>query len=442
VQSGASTRKGPQGLPLDSGPAGDLLFAIEHLRSERLDLAEPVLERVLKRHPRQADALHFLGVLRHAQGRTDEAIASIRSSLTVLPRNAGAWNNLGNVLLLAQRADEAAEAYSQAVEVADPRDAQAALSLGNLGALYRRLGRLEDSERACRRAVELDERCGDAWYQLSTTLIRQRRVHDGVLAYCKAVALWPAQQQSRGEVIRALLTLGEHERAAALLRDWLTSDAGNPVASHMLAACAAADGAPAPERASDAYVRQVFDGFAASFDSKLEALHYQAPRLVGEALAAAGGAPAAALDIVDVGCGTGLCAPHLRPYARRLYDVLHQAELTHYLATQPGAFDVVLSADTLCYFGALEGALAAANVGLRGGGILVFTVEALAQGSGLRSRLQTNGRYAHDGGYVRSALEVAGFHGIRLQPAHLRMEAGEPVAGWVLTAVAGEVGRA
>ena len=64
--------------------------AIEFLRSDRLDDADALLGDILAAEPGHADALHFLGVLRHAQGRNDDGIALIRESLTVAPRNAGA----------------------------------------------------------------------------------------------------------------------------------------------------------------------------------------------------------------------------------------------------------------------------------------------------------------------------------------------------------------
>ena len=429
--------------------AVDLAAAIDHLRNERVAEAEPLLLRLLERAPLQPDALHFLGVLRHTQGRIDEALDLIGRSLAALPDNASAWNNLGNVLLLAGRADEAAEAYAKAVQFSDGKGNEAPLALNNLGVLYRKLGRLDDSERACRRALALAPEFGDAWYNLSNTLIRMGRIHDGLIAHGKAVAAWPEHQQSRQEVIRALLLLGENERAAALLREWLADDAGNPVAQHMLAS---AEGAQAPARASDGYVQQVFDGFASSFDAKLEALGYRAPALVTQALGALVGTPAATLAIVDAGCGTGLCGPGLRPFARRLagcdlsagmlrrakeralYDVLHQAELTHYLATQPGAFDAVVSADTLCYFGALDDALAAARLALRPEGRLVFTVEALGAGRADDHVLQSNGRYAHGEHYLRWVLAASGFGEPRLRRETLRLEAGEPVAGWLVSA--------
>jgi predicted TPR repeat methyltransferase len=423
-----------------------LAAAIDALRAERLEQAETRLEHILRRWPAQADALHFLGVLRHAQGRAAEAVRLIRRSLAIQPGNASAWNNLGNVLLLEGQADEAAAAYECAIARGASEDVVRAQ--GNLGLLYRRLGRLDASERVLREALERDAQNGDAWYHLSTTLIKQGRIHDGLVAHSRAVALWPQQLQSRQEVIRALLLLDERERAARLLREWLGSEPGNAVAEHMLAACEGR----APARASDGYVQQVFDGFAASFDAKLEALHYRAPELVVQALRRAVGEPAASLSICDAGCGTGLCGPGLKPFASRLagcdlsegmlrraqarqvYDVLHRAELTHYLSTQPGAFDAVVSADTLCYFGALEAVLDAVRTSLRPGGRLVFTVEALAEDHAMGHRLQGNGRYAHHESYLAAVMAASGFDAVEAVSVVLRLEAGEPVNGWLIGA--------
>src|SRR4029450_3384975 len=106
-------------------------------------------------------------------------------------------------------------------------------------------------------------------------------------------------------------------------------------------------------RASDAYIEKTFDSFAASFDSKLAKLSYRAPELITEMLKRPGLPPSKSLDILDAGCGTGLCGPLLAPYARRLvgvdlsermlaqartrgvYDELVKGELTAYLRNSP-----------------------------------------------------------------------------------------------------------
>src|SRR5215472_12628636 len=52
-----------------------LARAIADLQEDRFDEAEGALAQVLASEPEQCDALHFLGVLRHQQWRSDEGVA-------------------------------------------------------------------------------------------------------------------------------------------------------------------------------------------------------------------------------------------------------------------------------------------------------------------------------------------------------------------------------
>jgi predicted TPR repeat methyltransferase len=426
-----------------------LMSAVEALRTDRLPQAEAALQALRDEAAQEPRALHFMGILRHVQGRGDEALALLQASLQQVPDDAGFWNNLGNVHLENQRLDEACAAYERSLALAGDAPA-AADAWNNLGTVRRRRRQWAASEAACREAIARRADFGDAWYNLSLALMGQGRVAEGLQANGRAITLWPRALQPRDQVIRALLLLGEREQAADLYREWLTEEPDNPVVQHQLAACLGQD---APQRASDAYVEQVFDNFARSFDVKLQALHYRAPELVTRALAqAVGGEPRAALDIVDAGCGTGLCAPGLRPWARRLagcdlsvgmlrqarprglYDVLHKAELVYYLRTQPACFDAVISADTLCYFGDLHEAMAAAAAALRAGGWCIYTVEALPADDPAPHRLQPHGRYAHGRAHVDEAVTQAGLRLHAVEAVTLREEAGRPVRGWLVTA--------
>lgn len=445
-----------------STPLRDALqSAVARLRAEDLDGAQAALTALLSRHPEQPDALHFLGITRHAQGRHEEAVALIRRAVAALPGEPGPWNNLGNVLLEARRFDEALAAYRASVAVA-PGAPSSADALNNLGVLHRKRGEWAASEQACRDALACRPDFVDAWYNLSQALLGQGRVHDGLLANSRAILLAPRHQHGRDQVLRALLLLGERDQAAQLYREWLAEDPDNPVVRHQMAACL---GEAAPERASDDCMRRLFDTFSRSFDAKLGALAYRAPALVAQALARVAGAPAAALDIADAGCGTGLVGVEVKPWARRLcgadlssgmlrqaqarrlYDLLHEAELTHWLGTQPQAFDAVLCADTLCYFGPLQAPLAAAAAALRPGGWLIFTVEALdaAPPGALAAdtdtdtpepghRLNPNGRYVHARAHLEAALVQAGLQGLATEAVTLRQEAGRPVRGWLVSA--------
>jgi predicted TPR repeat methyltransferase len=428
---------------------GDALaLAQQCLLDEQHDDAQRLLRAVLAQWPGQPDALHYLGVLQHRRGHSDAALSLIRQALAQAPDTASMHNNLGNVLVELSRYDEAATAYREALRC----DPDLAETHNNLGTIARKQERWAEAEAACRRAVQLVPEFADAWYNLSLALMGQQRIAEGVQANSRAIALWPRHLQARGAVARALAVLGETEQAIGLYRQWLAEEPDNPVVQHHLAACLAADNRSAtPARASDAYVETVFDGFAASFDAKLASLNYRAPELVAQALVALLPPPERQHDIADVGCGTGLVGPWVRQWARYLagcdlsvgmlrrakqrgvYDALHKAELVHYLDTQPARFDVILSADTLCYFGDLAPPLAAARQALRPGGRLVFTVEATQDG-GPGFSLQPHGRYAHARTYAEQAIASAGFAWQAIEAVDLRMEAGQPVRGWLVSA--------
>ena len=126
-----------------------------------------------------------------------------------------------------------------------------------------------------------------------------------------------------------------------------------------------------------------------------------------------------------------------RARARNVYDELVRRELTAYLRDAAGAFDVIVSADTLVYFGPLEEVVAAAGNALRRGGRIVFTVEELrcaARDAGYS--ISPNGRYRHARAYVERVLADASLRS-EIVPAELRLEAGEPVPGLVARGVKG-----
>ena len=216
---------------------------------------------------------------------------------------------------------------------------------------------------------------------------------------------------------------------------------------HMIAALS---GEAAPARASDAYVANVFDAMAERFDDTLVTfLDYRAPEILA-GLAERRLGQRRMLDIVDLGCGTGLMAPHLRPRARRLvgidlsaemlrraearggYDSLQQAEIGAWLDAHPTAFDLAVAADVFCYFGELAPILTATRGALRPGGRLLFTVEAKA---GENWTLGTTGRYQHAESFVRGAAAQAGLTLTDLDEVRLRIEHGAAVEGFAVALI-------
>ncbi|MBD8871358.1 tetratricopeptide repeat protein [Rhodanobacter sp. DHB23] len=418
-------------------------------QADELATAERLYREVLDLRVAQPDALHYLGVLCHQDGRSDEGVALIRTALRITPRHPDAHNNLGNIHKECGRLREAEACYRRALEC-DPRHHNA---LSNLAVVLEAQQRPLEAFAVFEKLLEAAPRFAQGYYLLGLFLRNNAQgvehVEQSVGCFRQAYALEPRFVQALEALSVSLYTLDRQDEAAQVYRDWLEREPDNPVPRHMLAACG---GAAAPVRADDDYVRDTFDSFAESFDEQLlKNLDYRAPEVLAAALAAVLPAPAASLDILDAGCGTGLCAPLLRPHARRLvgvdlsggmvkkarlrggYDALEVAELTAYLQQHRQAWDVVLSADTLVYFGELGPVAAAAHAALRPGGWLAFSLEA-EEGDDDRATLSSSGRYCHTRRHALHALGQAGFGDIRIAGDSLRKECGQPVRSWVVMA--------
>jgi predicted TPR repeat methyltransferase len=427
-----------------AGGEHSLATAISLHRSGQFVKARRIYQDILTTNPDHVDALHFLGVLYHQTGQSDRAVASIERALTLAPGYADAWNNLGNVLRESNQLDAALRAYHRVVELV-PGHADA---LNNLGVVLRGRGLYEEAESAYARALESNPAHIAAWQNRGIVLARMNRPDDAVAAFKRVLELKPGDSIANAEMGRVLYRNGRIAEAIVMYREWLQSDPGNSIAQHMLAAFT---GDAAPPRASDNYVRATFDSFAGSFDEVLDQLGYRAPGLIGELLDRDLPAADGSLMIADAGCGTGLCGEFLRPRAKRLvgidlspgmlarartrgtYDDLVEAELSAWLGRQRHAYDVIVSADTLCYFGVLDAVVAAAANALTPGGLFVFTVERAAED--VRAfKLDASGRYSHAGEYVRASVADAKLAVKAIDPVVLRRERGQDVAGWLVSA--------
>ena len=423
-----------------------VLLAIALQKGGQLTEAHELYRRVLAADPERSDALHYSGVLAHQQGRSDEAIELIERSLALLPGQADCYSNLGIIHQAAGRLDAAIDACRRAIAL-DPTHANA---YSNLGVLLRATGHTADAEAAYRTAIQLNPDHIDAYTNLGILLNGLKRTEEAAACYCRVITLRPKHREARRLLALAHSTLGEVGKAISILEEWLAEEPGDPIAQHMLAACT---GRNVPARASNGFVEKTFDSFADSFESKLEQLSYRAPALVAEMLRHSPIRPSKRLDVLDAGCGTGLCGPLVAPYARRLtgvdlsagmlahargknvYDELVNGELTGYLLEHREAFDLIVSADTLVYFGELGAVLAAAADALRANGLLVFTLEhAVTNEQELSYRLELHGRYSHGRGYVQRLLAQVGLQA-KISCAELRMESGVPVAGLVIRAM-------
>jgi predicted TPR repeat methyltransferase len=443
--------QGSEGEPATEPRRYGLAEVMEHARKLATqggdsEGADKILQEVVAQVPGFPDAWNFRGIIAAHGGRYDEAEGFIRRAIELAPEYADAHSNLGNLLLKQKRHDEAVGCYQRAVALR-PELVSAHHNLGNA---YKAQNRYPEAIASYKRAVELAPERGPSHFSLAQAYTDLGLTEQALEGYKASLRLSPGETSIYAQLGSVLVACGQLDNAAKMYRAWVTVDPDNATARHMLAACT---GEAVEGRASDGYVRETFDLFADCFDRVLSNLQYRAPALVSEGVAALLGQPAGNLDVVDAGCGTGLCGESLRPYARRLvgvdlsggmlekalarklYDQLHHHELVAFLNGAPGAYDLVVSADTLVYFGKLDAAMAAAATALRPGGHLVFTVERAEEAEAPEGfRLHPHGRYSQSEPYLRSVLTAAGLHPRSLTRCVLRNENSKPVEGLLVVA--------
>lgn len=428
-----------------------LLHANQLQRKLQLDAAETLYRRILEAAPGHPDALHFLGLLRFQRGRPDEAVTLISQAIVQAPDFADFHGNLGNIFTSLGRLDEAEASYRRAMAL-DPARAD---FHNNMGVLYRVTADPVRAESEFQCAVQLDPGHFRAYNNLGMLYAAQDRGQQAVEHYCRSITLMPEHPDGHKLLGLAYYTIGQVKEAAEVFRQWLIHQPDDPTARHMYAACSGED---VPPRAPDDYVAETFDRFAESFEEQLQTrLSYKAPELVVTALGRYLPPAARQFEVLDAGCGTGLCGPLVAGHAAQMtgvdlslgmlrkaegkgcYDHLYRMELTAFLnlPEQADAWDVILSADTLCYFGPLDGVFGAARRALREGGWLAFSVEDGGDRSAASGHvINPHGRYAHSEDYVRRCLDAAGFGVLETQSTTLRTEGGRPVSGLIV------VGRA
>ena len=409
----------------------------------RCDEARAAYQSALDSRARYADALHGLAAVQLQLKHFDAAAAAYQRYLAERPDDVDAIKSLGQVLITLRRNDEAIAVLAVGLKQ-HPEDVEL---LNNIGIALMAEERFAEAGAAFRAALTHKPDFADAQYNAGILLEKTGRPDDAAAALEATLRLQPAHPQAHQALGAIYSVLGRGDDVARIYRHWREVAPDHPAARHMAAAVDAAD---MPGRAADDYIRDHFASFAPGFDEVLTKLNYRVPGLLAALLARfPAGRP---LDIADAGCGTGLCAPALRPLARRLvgvdlspemldrararglYDALVEAELTAFLSQNAAAFDLINVADTFVYFGDLATPLAAAAGALRPAGRIAFNLERDVGDHASGYRLNQYGRYVHGEDHVRDRLAAAGFTILSLEKVTIREQAQEPVQGLLMLA--------
>lgn len=366
-----------------------------------------------------------------AEGRLDDAEAAFRAVLVMSPDHDEAQFGLGLTLMNARRFSDAVEPLTLAAGAPDAEPirrqclAQAQFMTGAFD-------RAAETFAAADAIQPVPEGARLTWARAAAyAALDKASAHEALDLYVRIAGPLAEDLETVARESFGILVAFQRLDAARALGAWLeTRSPADAIRAHELRVLVE----PGIDKAPAAYVEALFDNFAERFDHQLvDMLGYEAPALLADLVAKHG---ERFERILDLGCGTGLAGPHLARFGGRLtgvdlssamlakaaerggYDTLVQSEAVEFLASHPGAYDLILAADVLIYFGDLAPLFSAAAAALPPGGLMAFSTELGEHGW----KLLPTARYAHGDAYVRET-SARGFRIVERQEIPLRREA-------------------
>ena len=407
----------------------------------RLAEAEKGYLEVLRRKPDWGQVLNALGMVFLDQSRPDKAKKVFENAANLIPPYVPACYNLAR--LKQQKSDYkgAISIYRTMLEK-QPNIGEA---WNNLGVAYREIGNQDEAISCFRRAVAFAPYMAEAWNNLGVSQDEFNLIENAPKSYRKAIEIQPDYASAHLNLGISLQKLGRLKEAEEHYNKVLEIKPDDEAARFMLQSLGTL---ATPDAAPVEHVRRIFDRCAGNFETILvKDLEYKTPELLFDLVR-----PylTEKMNVLDLGCGTGLGAQLYRPFAKRLIGVDVSSKMLEKAAKKkiynqleafdilkdwgfPQKFDLIYSSDVFVYFGNLDTIIRSASSYLVYGGIIAFSVERLEDNS-MGYRLFPSGRYAHSLKYIQDCLRRHGLQLIEETKADIRKQSGKQVKGLLIVA--------
>jgi predicted TPR repeat methyltransferase len=332
--------------------------------------------------------------------------------------------------------------------------AQAAILLKPLiengcGGLFARLqfaralsacGAIDEALAAARETALLFSNAAPAALGLGEILLANHQLPTAIAEFQRALRIDPNLSEARFLLGKTWLQAGEPEKALQQLQSIPPADSLTGLPDLV----SEAEQMQRAARSNPRYVRHLFDQFSSDYDARmLGQLGYSAPRILRElATLVMPEVAECSLDILDLGCGTGLAAHAFSDLARQIDGVdlspamikkaaardLYTELTVGDVETLPHRcrYDLIIAADTLVYLGDLAPVFTASQNALRRGGFFLFTVE---KNEAEEFALGPKRRWRHSENYLRRMAQASDLQVGGMLACVPRTEAGVPVDG-------------
>lgn len=172
--------------------------AVAAHREGNFAYARTSYERVLTMAPGDVDAMNNLALLMLANREYDGAERLLRRAVSLAPRNAGVWSNLGTVLRERGQSADAIAAFQHALSI-DPSHQASRIALAQQ---FLAIGSLPQAREILDRVVAENPAIPEAQYALGQVLEQQGDVAGAIRAYSTFLRVAPPRFATHAEFVR------------------------------------------------------------------------------------------------------------------------------------------------------------------------------------------------------------------------------------------------
>jgi predicted TPR repeat methyltransferase len=456
-----------------NNPVSQLNFANTLKQHGLFNDALTVLQQMLVAYPDYLPIYNNLGTLYHGMRHFEEAIQYYNKAIEKQPAYIDAYYNLGLSLMKLQRSSEAIVIYQNLLKQ-DPDHFAARFQLGcslmnnqqlpeavqefliiehnhpfhletqaNLATCYLKIGTLDKATTHYLKALDINPQDTEILFNLGVIQMKQGNIDNAIQYYQRVAHINQNHFPAHHNLGTAFLEKQHIAFALQHFQKALELQPHNTAIKHIIQLLnnnSSLLASPAE------YITSLFDAYADHYESHLlTSLDYQVPVILFAAVKPY--LTSEPMNILDLGCGTGLCGVPLKSFAKKLvgvdlspnmldvakqkniYNELITSDLLAYFA-QTNSFDLIIAGDVLVYMGDLQPLFSKAQQALSSNGLLVFNTEITDEVSPGFTVTQS-GRFIHHKNYIEELARQYHFEILSYQTAVTRQQNNEPVWGHV-----------
>jgi predicted TPR repeat methyltransferase len=413
----------------------------------KIDEAMRHYHEALRIKPTYPQAHNNLGVLLYKIGKIEDAVIHYQKSIRMDPNSVDTHYNLANCYVQLDRLLDAATHYQEVLKLRPDHLG----ALHNLGITFCALKRFPEALPLLSQVIEREPNNLDALFHLGVIYSALAKAEEAKSCFERVLSIDPNHGNSHHNLATIYLHLNQTDAAIKHYKEALRLQPHNKTAAHMIAALS---GQTLEEGAPYEYTRALFDQYAYNYDKHVkDKLQFKVPYLLRDIISPFAQSAQKPWDVLDLGCGTGLCAPLFADIAGKMVGVdvspnmievarqqggyykLHVMDIQTYLNKHIDAFDLIIASDVFVYFGDLKTVFASCYKTLRAQGYFCFSVEKLTLHEQDHDKqhphyqLRKTGRYAHANDYIQHISESCGFKLLAQHEAILRYQEDNPVNG-------------